>query len=221
MGDQDFSNKYEGMDLCTISDVEDEIGPVLSKQSSTVFPDSRRDQIIGRWCEREQSKFYQFVGVRFSDLTGPFMDLARDAVLFRVVNRVLKKIQSNRTQRSGGVPSYQELIETYQKEQDMIELHLRASFFPDGKVRNAEYPLSFSVTVKVVDGVTTDVIPGCRVYVDNQWVSTTWKDGQVTFPLPAEDDREYDVVVKAVGYEDSETQTIDEAGTLTFQLEAE
>jgi len=222
MGDADYSNKYEGMDLCTIADVEDEIGPVLSKQSTTVFPDNRRDQIVGRWIAREQAKFYQFVGIRFSDLRDNYLELARDCVLFRVVIRVLRKIQANRTQRSGGVPSYQELIVMYSNEQDMIEHHLETIFRGTSKGLNEPFPASFNVYIEAIDDTTEEAIPGARIYVDNEWLSTTWKDGKVNVPLESldhdEDGEVYDVQLKAVGYTDSEVQEIYEAGTYVFRL---
>jgi hypothetical protein len=217
MGDQESSDKYEGMDLCTIDDVEDEIGPVLSKQSSTVFPDNRRDSIIGRWCEHEQAKFFHFVGIKRSELKGDLLFLARDAVLFRVVNRVLKKVQSNRTQRAGGVPSYQDLIVMYQSELDMLELHIREEFFKPGKQRDEQYPLGYTVSITVVDDDTEEALPGARVYVDNEWLSTTWKDGKIDVPIEDDED-EHEIVVKMAGYDDSAFQEVTEETELVFRL---
>lgn len=222
-GEVEDSNKYEGQDLCTIDDVYDEIGPVLSKQSSTVFPDDRRDQIIGRWIQREQAKFYQFTAVLHSQLKGNMLLMSRDAVLFRVVVRVLKKIQTNRTQRAGGVPTYQQLIEFYNNEQEMLEHNIRGQFRPQSKDLDQPYPLSFEVKVIVIDDTTEEELPGARIFVNNEWLATSWKDGEVAFPLDtlAENEDAYDVQVKMVGYEDSTTQEIDEAGTYTFRLTPE
>jgi len=222
-GDVEDSNKYEGQDLCTIDDVYDEIGPVLSKQSSTVFPDERRDQIIGRWIEREQAKFYQFTAVLQSQLKGNLLYMSRDAVLFRVVVRVLKKIQTNRTQRAGGVPTYQQLIEFYNNEQEMLEHHIRGQFRPQSKDLDEPYPLSFEIKVIVIDDTTEEELPGARIFVNNEWLSTAWKDGESVFPLDklAESEEPYDVHVKMVGYEDSAVQEIDEADTYVFRLTPE
>jgi hypothetical protein len=105
----------------------------------------------------------------------------------------------------------------------MLEHHIRQYLFPDMKLRDSQYPVSFDVLIEVVDDSTNVPIPGARVYVDNEWCSTTWKDGSITFPLESrtESDEAYDVVLKAVGYLDSATQTISESGTLVFRLISE
>lgn len=222
-GEVEDSNKYEGQNLCTIDDVYDEIGPVLSKQSSTVFPDETRDQIIGRWIRREQAKFYQFTTILHSQLKGNMLYLSRDAVLFRVVIRVLKKIQTNRTQRAGGVPTYQSLIEFYGKEQEMLEHHIRGQFRPQSKDLDQPYPLSFEIDVIVIDDVTEEELPGARIYVNNEWLATSWKSGEVALPLAnlTSEESHYDVGVKMVGYDDSAIQEISEEGEYVFRLTPE
>lgn len=225
MSDMDDAERYAGQVLTVPEDVIDEIGYLIDRNTSTDFPDDRREVIIGRWIARETNKFYEFTEITYSQLFSKprLLLMARDVVLFRVCVRVLRRVQANRTNVPGGVPSYREVIDDYKEEYKQNELYIRKQYWPSTKTQDEEYPPSIDIEVEVLDADGLEPLPGARVYVDNDWVTSTWKDGVVDFTLPTKDEDAdpYQVQVKLAGYEDSAVQEISETGDLTFSLEAE
>ena len=232
MGELPASERYDSQVLCTPAEVIDEMGPIINRSSSTIFPNDTRDQILGRWCKKESAKFYEFVEVMHSQLTGNLLTLAEEAVLYRVCIRVLKRAQANRTAKPGGVPQYTTLMETYQTEQDMLEHSIRVHFYghsgdklPPPDIPPSPilpYPASIFVDVNVFDEASV-AIPGARIYVNNEWVSTTWKDGKVELQLDKlEDNAEpYGIKVSAIGYYDSVSQYVSDDTKLIFSMAPE
>lgn len=216
------SDRYEGTELCNVDDVTGEIGGLIQKYSGSLFPGGQtRDVLLGRWCKREQAKFFQYVRVDLFQLKGNWLEIARDAVLFRVCARVIRKIQANRTNKLGGVPSYAIVLADYKEEISQLEHSLAIAFHPHAKVREEAYPPSYDIQLIVEGLVSGDPIPGAQVWVNSIWVTSTWSDGLIDFLLDAlgDDDDPYQILVKFPGYLDSAIQEVSDDDELLFQLE--
>lgn len=227
MGEVPDSEDREGKQLCTPEDVKRELQKILNRDTQTHFDLATMDEVISRWCDKEEAKFYAFVGILRSDLdnhpqASNLLSIAEDVVLFRVVVRVLMMIQANRLNIPGGTPNYAQVMADYKRDYEINEAWIKTQFYPYTKPRaDTTYPPSIQVEIKAIDDTTDDELPGARVYVNNEWVSTTWKDGIVNIELLAIDTETqdpYEVKLKMAGYEDSAVQEISESGVYTFRL---
>lgn len=225
MSDAEDSERYEGQILCLPEDVVEELGYLLDRQTSTSFPDERRKVILGRWINRETNKFYEFTEITYSQLSAKerLLLMARDVILYRVIVRVLRRVQANRTNVPGGTPRYGEVLKDYKDEYQKDELYIRKQYWPSTKTQDEEYPPSIDIEVEVLDVADNSALPGARVYVNGDWVTSTWKDGIIDFTLPNldEDADPYEIQVKIAGYVDSDIQEADDTADLTFLMEAE
>lgn len=227
MGEVQDSEDRDGKVLCTVVDVKREMQKILDRDTQTHFDLATMDEVIGRWCGKEQSKFYAFVSILRSDLDSykdadNVISIAEDVVLNRVIVRTLMMIQANRLNVPGGTPNYSEVMADYKSTYEQDEAWIKSLFYPFTKPRaDPTYPPSMQLEIKAIDNVTEDALPGARVYVNNEWVSTTWKDGIVSIELLNIDlaiQDAYEVKLELVGYEDSDVQEISESGTYTFRL---
>lgn len=223
MGEQEESETFTGQELCSPAVVMDEVGYIIDRFDSTIFPDERRESTLARWCRREESKFYTYVKILRSQLDHrpDLRTIAEDVVLYRVCVRVLRRVQSNRMNVPGGSPSYAIVIENYKKEYSADELFIKGEFWPKTKKVDEEYPPSIAVELTVIDKDTLEPIPGARIFVDLEWYTSTWKDGISDFELqtPQEDQAPYSIVIKFPGYQDSAVIEISEDTEETVQLE--
>lgn len=227
MGEVIESEDREGKQLCTADDVKRELQKILNRDTQTFFDLATMDEALNRLCTKEESKFYAFVGILRSDLDShknakDILSIAEDVVLFRVVVRILMMVQSNRVNIPGGTPNYAEVMADYKTDYETNEAWIKTQFYPFTKPRDdATYPPSMQIEIKAIDNVTEDALPGARVYVNTEWVSTTWKDGIVTIELlniDTDTQDPYEVQLKMIGYDDSDVQEVSESETYTFRL---
>lgn len=227
MGEVPDSEDREGKQLCTADDVKRELQKILNRDTQTYFDLATMDEALNRWCNKEEAKFYSFVGILRSDLDSykdadNILSIAEDVVLNRVIVRVLMMIQANRVNIPGGTPNYAEVMADYKRSYEQDEAWIKTQFYPFTKPRaDPTYPLSMQLEIKAIDDVTEDTLPGARIYVNNEWVSTTWIDGTVDIELLNVDTAiqdPYEVKLKMAGYEDSDVQEISESGVYTFRL---
>lgn len=227
MGEVPDSEDREGKVLCTAEDVKRELQKILNRETQTYFDLATMDEALNRWCNKEEAKFYAFVGILRSDLDNykdadNILSIAEDVVLYRVIVRTLMMVQANRVNIPGGTPNYKDVMADYKRTYEQDEAWIKTLFYPFTKPRaDPTYPPSMQIEIKAIDDVTEDALPGARVYVNNEWVSTTWKDGIVSIELLNIDTATqdpYEVKLALVGYEDSDVQNIAESGTYTFRL---
>lgn len=233
MGEMDNSERYDSEVLCTPEIVIDELGSLVNRDTSTVFPNSDRDSILGRWCRQESAKFYEFVGVLHSQLAGHLLALAEEAVLYRVCVRVLRRAQVNRVAKPGGVAEYKDMIENYQNELDILEHYIRSVFYPNCGDKEEQdpyrydprlpYPEVFLVEVTVLDDLTNLAIVGARLFINNEWLGTTWADGETELRLNVltGNDEAYSLQAKAPGYIDSDYTEVSEEGNVVIRMTPE
>jgi hypothetical protein len=235
MGEMDESEDREGKRLCRFEDVMRELQKILTRDTQTHFDNATMEETINRWCVKEESKFFLAVGILRSDLDNVgkirsdehidadnLISMAEDVIVNRVVVRILRMIQANRMNIPGGTPNYSQVMADYKTEYERDEHWIKSIFYPFTKKRSEPvYPPSIILEIEAIDDTTDEMLPGARVYVNNEWVSTTWKDGIVEMTLLSIDidsQDPYEVVLKMVGYSDSTLQEISEAGTYTFRL---
>lgn len=223
MGETESSERFEGEALCTADNVKEELGAILDRQTATQFKAEEKDVILEKWCRKEENRFFSFVDILRSQLDPKpkLLSMSEDVVLNRVIIRVLRRIQANRTNVPGGTPSYRETIDDYKDQAREDELFIRNQYHPYTRIRGEEAPPSIELEIKAQDDTTDEFLPGARIYVNDEWVSTTWKNGVVNVLLPAidvDDDDPYSVQVKLVGYDDSAVQEINESETYLFRL---
>ena len=227
MGEMDSSEDKEGKRLCRFEDVMRELQKILTRDTQTHFDNATMEETINRWCIKEEAKFYAFVGILRSDLDNHkdadnVLSIAEDVIVNRVVVRTLRMIQANRMNIPGGTPNYATVMADYKQEFERDEHWIKSLFYPFTKKRSEpKYPPSIILEIRALDDSTAENLPGARVYVNNEWVSTTWKDGYVEVTLLSIDtDRQdpYDVQLKMADYSDSLVQEISESGTYTFRL---
>lgn len=227
MGEVPDSEDREGKTLCTFEDVSRELQKVLNRDTQTHFDLATMGEVINRWCVKEEFKFYAFVGILRSDLDNHekadnILSIAEDVVLNRTIVRVLMMIQANRMNIPGGTPNYKEVMEDYKTEYERNEAWIKTLFYPFTKKRSEPvYPPSLQIEIIALDDLTGESLPGARVYANNEWVSTTWKDGRVDFTLLAIDtdsQDSYEIKLNMVGYKYTTVQEVSESGTYTFRL---
>ena len=224
MGEILPSEKFEGTFLCDAASVREELGAIVDRATQTAFKEETRDVVLEGWCRKEEARFYETVSILRSQLTDEnVLSMAQDVVLNKVVVRVLRRIQANRTNVPGGTPSYREVMEDYGEQARIDEHYIKHKFHPYTKPRDEEAPPVIDLEVKVQDEDTEEFLAGARVIVNDQWLTSTWKDGIVNFSLVAlaDDADPYEIYVQFAGYENSAVQLIDETGTYVFQLTPE
>jgi hypothetical protein len=118
-----------------VTDIEDEIGPILAQHSTTIFPTMKKDRIIGKWIEAEISRMKMFCGYDNQDIADQYTDedkrLFRDVIIFRVCARVLRTCQINRkVGKSFAQPTYLEMMKSFSEEARNYALYLREKYYP-------------------------------------------------------------------------------------------
>jgi hypothetical protein len=230
MGEVPDSEDREGKRLCTFTDVQREMQKILTRETQSHFDLATMEEVIDRWCYKEEAKFYAFVSILRSDLDGHkdadnVISVAEDVIINRVCVRILRMIQANRMNIPGGTPNYSQVMADYKREYEQDESWIKSLFWPYTKKRqDPVHQPSIELEIKAIDSVTGDTLPGARIYVVNEWVSTTWKDGLVDITLLAIDTDSqdpYEIQVKMAGYTDSLVQEVSESGTYTFSLTPE
>jgi hypothetical protein len=227
MGEMDSSEDREGKRLCTFIDVQRELQKIITRDTQTHFDNATMEETINRWCRKEEAKFFAFVGILRSDLDNykdadNVLSIAEDVVINRVIVRTLRMIQANRMNVPGGTPNYSAVMADYKLEFERDEHWIKSLFYPFTKKRSEpKYPPSIILEIEAMNNSTNEMLPGARIYVNNEWVSTTWKDGVVEVSLLSintENQDDYEVKLKMVGFVDSDVQAINESGTYTFRL---
>jgi hypothetical protein len=129
-----------------VRDVEDELGPILASSSTVIFPNMRKDRIIGKWIEQESSSTKAFVGYDNADVADQYTNddlrILHKVILFRVCARALRTAQVNRkVGKSFSQPTYLEMMKSFQEEARKLSLYIREKYYPCVKSRDDEvYP---------------------------------------------------------------------------------
>lgn len=145
-------------------EIFDELGPVIERQSN-LFNTSRRGSQIDRWISVECAKAHEAIDVTAAQLNVQVNATAeqivarqtmfRDAVIFKVVARCLKKIGANRVEFTE--PSTVPLTNEYNQEADRLLLHLMRLYHPESRGETVAVAALSNITT--VQGGTLSLRP--------------------------------------------------------------